>query len=481
MSNTRKLLLFVALLVYCLLFQGVRGLYERDEGRYTTVANEMIVLNDYVHPHVNREYPHWTKPPLTYWAIAGSLNLFGHNEFAARLPGALAFFVTILLVYGIARVFIKERPWIAPLIYASALFPFAASNIVSTDNLLTLWMAATMFAHVRASWSEDKQMYTPWMLAMWAFLALAFLTKGPVGLLPLAVIGIYAWLTPARKRHGALPWILGIAVFLAIAVPWFALIVRDYPDLPGYFIKDETLARVAGKHHRNAQWYGAIVIYLPVLLLGTLPWTWWMVRDGYRSVRALLGRGRHAISSMQDQSRFLLLWFLCPLVVFVLIRSRLPLYILPVFAPLALWLARRLSSRAELWTSRHIQLVGTWMVALLVLRGGMALVPSKHDARVIAQAFASIPVEYDEIVFYEMPPQYGLSFYLGKDVEAVENNTMSDEFGETERRLWVVDFGREVDLEEFVRKNFGRQLAHVGRLQPGQAILQELQVTGTKE
>jgi len=167
--------------------------------------------------------------------------------------------------------------------------------------------------------------------------------------------------------------------------------------------------------------------------------------------------------------------------VFVLIRSRLPLYILPVFAPLALWLARRLSSRAELWTSRHIQLVGTWMVALLVLRGGMALVPSKHDARVIAQAFASIPVEYDEIVFYEMPPQYGLSFYLGKDVEAVENNTMSDEFGETERRLWVVDFGREVDLEEFVRKNFGRQLAHVGRLQPGQAILQELQVTGTKE
>ncbi len=474
MSATQRILILTALIVYCFAFQGARGLYERDEGRYTTVANEMIVLNDYVHPHVSREYSHWTKPPLTYWAIAGSLRIFGHNEFAARFPGALAFLLTMLLVYGIARLFIDQRPWIAPLVYGSSLFPFAASNIVSTDNLLTLWMTATMFAYARATWGANKQMHMPWILAIWAFLGLAFMTKGPVGLLPLLVIGVYTWLTPVHEHRDKLPWLLGIGVFLIIVVPWFAIIVRDNPDLPGYFIKDETLARVAGKHHRNPQWYGAIVIYLPVLLFGTLPWTYWIIRDGYRGVRTMLDRGRKSFASMHDQTRLLVLWFLCPLALFMLIRSRLPLYILPVFAPLSLWLARRLNERPSLWTTRRTKLVGTWLFALLLLREGVAPLPNRHDARLIAQAFASIPANgYDEIVFFDMPPEYGLSFYLGKDVEAVENNTLTDELRESERRLWVVDPDRRSELEEFVRGKFGKQLTSVGQLQPGQVILQD--------
>jgi hypothetical protein len=77
------------LLVFALAFLGSRGLYSPDEGRYTGVALEMLRLGDWLHPHLHPEQPHYTKPPLTYWAIASSVGVLGENEWAARLPIAL--------------------------------------------------------------------------------------------------------------------------------------------------------------------------------------------------------------------------------------------------------------------------------------------------------------------------------------------------------------------------------------------------------
>src|SRR4030095_16966575 len=69
-------------------FIGTRGLWEPDEGRYAESAREMLVSGDFMTPHL-RAQAHFTKPPMTYWLIAGSMAVLGPTEIAVRLPTAL--------------------------------------------------------------------------------------------------------------------------------------------------------------------------------------------------------------------------------------------------------------------------------------------------------------------------------------------------------------------------------------------------------
>ena len=77
--------LVVLALAYACAFQGSRPIYSPDEGRYTIVALNMLDSGDWMRPMLHPEVEHWSKPPLTYWAIAASVGTFGRSEFAARL------------------------------------------------------------------------------------------------------------------------------------------------------------------------------------------------------------------------------------------------------------------------------------------------------------------------------------------------------------------------------------------------------------
>ncbi|HET9693180.1 MAG TPA: glycosyltransferase family 39 protein, partial [Steroidobacteraceae bacterium] len=102
--------LLALLVVVGFAFQGTRGIWEPDEGRYTSVGINMYESGDWLIPTVDGEHPHLTKPPLTYWALAASFALLGHHEWAARLPSAVAFVATGLLVFGLGRRLCPARP-----------------------------------------------------------------------------------------------------------------------------------------------------------------------------------------------------------------------------------------------------------------------------------------------------------------------------------------------------------------------------------
>lgn len=76
---------FALSLVLALAFQGSRGLWDPDEGRYSNVALQMVDSGDYLTPRRNVETMHVTKPPVTYWAIAASVNVFGRSG-SVRVP-----------------------------------------------------------------------------------------------------------------------------------------------------------------------------------------------------------------------------------------------------------------------------------------------------------------------------------------------------------------------------------------------------------
>ena len=304
--------LLVAILV-AFAFQGTRPLWDPDEGRYTDVAHNMVESGDWLVPRLDPERPHFTKPPLTYWAIGASLVTIGDSTWAMRLPNALAFVATALLVLGLARQLGLPRPDLAALAWTTSLGPVIAANVVTTDTLLTLFETLAVHGFVRSGLLHGAcAPERDGLRLMWLAFGLAFLTKGPPGLLPL--LAILAFMGRGGIRPlGRLFDPLGVLLFLLIGLGWYVLLVRRSPDLLHYFLVDETVNRVAtSEHRRNAGWFGWLAVYGPTLLVGSLPWLAIALAAAWRRRRD----AGETVSLDPATRRFLLLWFTLPLIIF---------------------------------------------------------------------------------------------------------------------------------------------------------------------
>lgn len=419
-TEASRSLLAALLLGIVIAFVGLgwRGIWDPDEGRYTNVALHMLATGDYLHPRRHHETKHWTKPPLTYWAIAAAVAAFGPHPAVARLPAALAFIASIALVFSIARILIPGCEGVAAVVYATSVLPLAASQIITTDFLLATSVTLAVYGYVRARFAGDGGQRSAIAL-MWAGFGLGFLTKGPPALLPLAAIVAFH-LTSNRARRLRLATPEGLALFAAIALPWYVLVIAEEPRLLSHFLGQEVVARIASdEHRRHGQWYGWFMVYVPTLLIGTLPWTADVLRTIGAHGRAIRLRWQQrAVPGRPEVLWFLLLWFALPLAVFCLARSRLPLYLLPLFAPLALLVADTRLAR-----NRGLPPLGwlvAWAMVLLALNAAIARMPNENDASAWAEYLRrhlALPIY--EVVFVEDTERYGLHLALGAQVERI--------------------------------------------------------------
>jgi 4-amino-4-deoxy-L-arabinose transferase len=411
----------VALLVLlAFAFQGARGLWEPDEGRYATAGLNMPEDADWILPSLDGVHPHLTKPPVTYWALAASFGLFGVNEWAARLPGALAFVGTGLLVFGLGRRLCPESPALPALVHSLGLAAVIGANIVSTDNLLVFFETAAMYAFVEA-WHRGPGLERRWIRAMWLLWGLAFMTKGPPGLLPLAaVVVLLAWRERGSLRQLFDP--VGVLGFAVVAFTWFGVVVAQDPSRLGYFLGYEVYDRIfTDRHDRNADWYDGFRVYLPVLVVGSLPW-WPLALASVGGPRRAWSLLRSRLAARDRDWCLLVAWFALPFAVFMLARSRLELYVLPLFVPLSLALARPLARWAWLDGRRLAWVAGTTAVALVVLKGTLAHWPNDRDSRAIAGDLRPLLESngIGRVTFVGMKPFYGLNLYLDARVDSIE-------------------------------------------------------------
>ena len=476
-------LLAIGVLAYSLALQGSRGIWEPDEGRYTDIACQMLRSGDFVVPAFNDDVPHFSKPPLTYWATAAGIALLGWNEWGARLPNALAFAVTVFAVYALGRRFSPARPWLPALIYATLLLPYLAANIVTTDTLLTLWETLAALGFI--GWWERRagSGWRPHLFLMWAAFGLAFLTKGPPGLLPILAMLTFVALKDGWRRCAQLVCFGGVAIFATVGLGWYVYVAATHPGLMDYFLGGEVVARIAsGAHHRNPQWYGALWVYAPTLLIGTLPWTLALLRHALAIGRKVFSRQWWGSKLEHEPSTvFLVLWVAAPLAVFALSRSRLPLYVLPLFVPLALVIARLRGDRPV--SRRNAVALACWAVVLVALRLATAQHVTPRDSRSVAREIAVLaPVASREILFVDSEPVWGIALYL-KDVEVEVvatgdtaesgarsekrvSETLAAEFAEHERGLLAL-----VDRPNLTRVE--QQLATSGRSQRELGIVRD--------
>ncbi len=486
-SPGAKVALVALLLAFGLM--GARAIWDPDEGRYTNVALTMLDSGNFVDLSRHHETGHWTKPPLTYWAIAASVAVFGPNPAAARLPAALAFLACTWLAWRIARRLQPGSEATAALVFATMLLPFGAANLITTDFLLAACQALAMLGWVEARFGPPGRS-ARWLLLMWVGFAAGFMTKGPPAMLPLLAIAAMQWLAPApQARRSRAGW-AGALVFVLLALPWYVVVVLRHDGLLAYFLGTEVVARIASdKLHRNPEWYGWLVVYGPTLVLGALPWTatlWRALRTGAGRIGAWRDA---AVRRLEAPHLLLLVWLGLPLLVFCIARSRLPLYLLPLFVPIALLVARQ-----RLFEGRTLprwRWLAVWVGVLLALRLASALWPARQDAGRWAEellARADGPVE--EVVFVEDMARYGLHLHMQASVEKVSveakpqpafgaefDSDFAGELSEREQALWVTKAPMFPDLRERARA-LGYELQPLGEPYQGRIIFRARPIDG---
>jgi 4-amino-4-deoxy-L-arabinose transferase-like glycosyltransferase len=350
--------LLLAGAVWLGLFHGLGGipLFDVDEGAFGEATREMLARADYVSTWLNGQ-PRFDKPILTYWLQAASVRVFGLDEFALRLPSALAAMAWIAAIHAFTRRAVdRDAARAAAFIAATSAGVIVVGRGAIADALLNLFLALAMFD----VWRELVDPRPRWRRRAFFWIGLGALTKGPVALLIPGAAGFIAFLLQGRLaawcRAARDP--VGWVILLAVAGPWYALeyLRRGDAFLAGFFIH-HNVERFLAPLQGHA---GGVFYYVPALLVLVLPYTGLLL--------VTLPGLRHLRASPLDT--VLWCWFLFVFVFFTLAGTKLPHYLLYGATPLFILMARRrhaLRSRvAALWPA-------------LVLAGAVAALPFVLD------------------------------------------------------------------------------------------------------
>lgn len=342
-SRRSDVLLLAAFCAF-LFFFGLSyfGLVGADEPRYAQVAREMFARHDWITPTLGGK-PWLEKPALYYWQAMLAYGIFGVSDWAARLVSALDATVMVIAVYFFLRRFrpgaTSAEPQLQSFHLDGALMTASASGVIgfaraaSTDMPLAAMFTVAMLAWYGWHESGGKR----YLAVSYIFLGLATLAKGPVALFFAAVIVV---LFAAAKSDYRLIvrtcWLPGIALCSAVTLPWYVAVQLRNPEFFRVFILQHNLARFGMDlyHHTEPFWY-----YLPVVLLGLVPWTIFVIAALIESIRVWWREKKEMFRSEDAWPGFLVIWLAVPVIFFSFSASKLPGYILPAFPAGTLLLA----------------------------------------------------------------------------------------------------------------------------------------------
>lgn len=425
----------ILLLVYRIGLMALLPLADTTEARYGEIARQAVANGFWLMPHIDPNTPFFAKPPLSTWASAVSMILFGVNEFAARLPALLASLIALWVAMSFAKELqIRQRWLVAPVLATSPLF-FLCAGAVMTDALdMVLIVAALYFAWRALDAAGKGHPERRWRIAFWIMIGLGALCKG---LATWALIGLplIAYAVTERRPLQMFKQVFdwgGVAIAACIFMPWYIAAEYYNPGFLNYFIIGEHFARFLvpgwkGDHYGIAQHQpiGAIWIFWA---LGILPWIGVFVMELLR----FFSKQRKQTKPIE---RFLWCATLAPLVFFTFSRNIIWTYGLTAALPFSV-LAARWLEKATATVQRRAS-IGVMAVACLYVLSGPYVQEkvSANSDRDLIVAFNRIAEPGTELA-YRMHPAYSSDYYSRGNLEYDPNAPLAKN---PEKELVVID------------------------------------------
>lgn len=347
---------------------GNTGLIDETEPLFAEASRQMTVTGDWITPYFNT-VTRFDKPALIYWCQAIAYKIFGVNEFATRLSSALAGFALTSLTFYTLKYFgnvIADRrtnkqdtsltpasqwqSWLVACLGSAmvALHPLTLffGRTGYSDMLLSICFGGALLSFfIGYAQPELPKIQERWYLVFYVLMALAVLTKGPVGIvLPgFIIISFLIYVGKIREVLGEMRLIRGAIIFLAISVPWFVLVILRNGDayINSFFgvHNFDRFTSVVNAH--QGPWYFHILI----VLLGFAPWSIGLP-SAIANIKVFQRRHWQQSPRQSQLGLFALFWFVIVLTFFTIAVTKYFSYTLPLMPAAAILLA--------LWWSEQI-------------------------------------------------------------------------------------------------------------------------------
>lgn len=374
----RFLLPVVAAALFLSFFRlGSLTLFDVDEAVFSEATREMVQSGDYITPTYNGE-KRYDKPILFYWFMAAAYKIFGVNEFSARFPSAAAAFLTALSLFIFLRAVSDERRALyASLSLILSIYFFSYSHAAVTDMTLTFFISLSLICFFLSTRDDQRpKSRKKFLYGFYLFSALAFLTKGLIGIVfPFGIAIIFLWMSGGLRSIGKAFSLAGVAIFLLVSAPWYAaqLVINGREFVDQFFVKHH-FARYTGiiSGHKGPFYY-----YIPVLIIGMFPWTAFLaegirnsfkggMQDTKKDTRSMIQDTadnkmqdeimNHGSCIMHRESRithyaslnlFALIWFAFIFIFFSLSTTKLPNYILPAIPAVSILISTGMTGHSK--------------------------------------------------------------------------------------------------------------------------------------
>lgn len=327
-SNLYFKLFLVICTIALFINAGQYGVIESSDARYAEIAREMFVSGDFIHPNL-LDVHHYHKPPFTYQITAIGYFLFGVNPFGARFFLQIAVLIQLMLLYAIAKMLFKSEKtalW-ASIIYFSFPIVLISSRNLTTDAFVATFVLLSIYAWVK----YRKYGLIKWLYFFTISLGIGFLTKGPVVfIVPVIFILFYNRTEKAKNAlsiHHVLAWLLCIV----ISFSWFIYLAVENPIFIDYFLGRQTVDRFSVNAFGRTEPFWYFLAFAP--LVG-LPW--------FLVLIYLIKVNKNSFTH-RSLNFSLMVAAIIPLIFFSISSSKRILYILPLYAVLAILTAHLLT------------------------------------------------------------------------------------------------------------------------------------------
>lgn len=345
------LLLAIACLFFLFFGIGSYPLIDVDETRYAVMSRDLLNSLNWNDLMLNNQ-PFLEKPPLYFWIVSASIKFFGKfTPYAVRFPIALLSSVLVFFTYFFGKKVISRKfGMISAFTLLTSVFFLVLSHVAIIDMVLTVFITSAIYCGFLTHFCQDKNKKYLWWY-FYLFVGLGFLAKGILAfVIPVTIIFLYNLITKTAKDiFKPINLLPGLIVFLLVATPWHLIMYKHY----GFeFIKQYFLIHHFGRF-MGSEYIGRerpLLYFVPVFLLGFLPWTFMFfafLYDGFKKLSAKFQAAQgnvkdkicaifEATTNEQKLILFASIYFIVVFVLFSTASTKLPTYILPLFPAAAL-------------------------------------------------------------------------------------------------------------------------------------------------